>query len=125
MTIDLPADLAESLLDLAARQGRDVSVLVEEVVRDYVEAAQITDLTSAEVAEAQLALLGDLKGIPDWKDGSDPEQLAGGELTANTGGAAILQRVEALKKRFGGGFDFEPARLEFKPRDPFAEEIPE
>jgi predicted transcriptional regulator len=120
MTIELPADIEESLRDLAARQGRDLRVLVEEAVRDYVEAVHITDLTSAEVAEAQLALLGDLEGIPDWKDDRDPERLAGGERTASTGGAAILQRVEALKERFGGGFDFEPARLNFKPEDPFA-----
>ncbi|HEV7667366.1 MAG TPA: ribbon-helix-helix protein, CopG family [Thermoanaerobaculia bacterium] len=119
MTIELPADIEESLRDLAARQGRDISVLVEEVVREYVEAAQITDLTSAEVAETQLALLSELKGIPEWKDGSDSERLGGSEQVANAGGAAVLRRVEALKERFGGGFDFEPTPLAFKPAEPF------
>ncbi len=112
MTIDLPADIEESMRDLAARQGRDVLVLVEEVVRDYVEAAQITGLTGAEVGETQLELIGELKGILEWKDGGDPEQPAGGVQDENAGGAAILQRVEALKERFGGGFDFAPGRLD-------------
>lgn len=120
MTIDLPADIEESLRDLAARQGRDVRVLVEEAVRDYVEAAHITDLTSAGVGETQIALLGELKGIPDWKDNGNSDRPEVDEQTTEVGGAAILRRVEALKERFGGGFDFEPARLDFKPEEPFA-----
>ncbi len=48
------------------------------------------------------------------------ERLAGADRTASTGGAAILRRVEALKERFGGGFDFDPPRLDFKPAEPFA-----
>ena len=35
------------------------------------------------------------------------------------GGAAFLDRVEALKQRHGGGGDFAPRRLEVKPIDPF------
>ncbi|MEP7013338.1 MAG: hypothetical protein ABJC13_23710 [Acidobacteriota bacterium] len=119
MTIELPEAVEESLRELAARQSRDIPFLVKEAVRDYVEAARITDLTSAEVAEAQLALLGDLKGISERKDGSDLERLAV-EREPNSGGAAILRRVEALNERFGGGFAFEPARLDFKPAEPFA-----
>jgi len=91
MTINLPADIEEGLRDLATRQGRKVSLLVQEAVRDYVEAANITDLTSAEVGEVQLALLGELVGVPEWKDGSDSERLAGSEA-ANAGGAAVLRR---------------------------------
>jgi hypothetical protein len=38
------------------------------------------------------------------------------------GGAAFLGRVEALKQRHGGGVDdFEPARLDFIPAEPFAQ----
>ncbi len=48
------------------------------------------------------------------------ERLAGSEKAANSGGAAIMRRVEALKQRFGGGFDFDPPRLDFKPAEPFA-----
>ncbi len=79
MTIEISAYIEESLRDLADRQGRDMHDLVEEALRDYVEAAHITDPTSAEVAETQLALLGELKGIPEWKDDGDSKQLAGGE----------------------------------------------
>jgi hypothetical protein len=71
MTIDLPADIEESLRDIAAQQGRDIGVLVGEVLQDYIEAAHITDFTSAEVGETQLALIGELKGIPEWKDGGE------------------------------------------------------
>ena len=49
----------------------------------------------------------------------DYERLAAGEQV-RTGGAAFLQRVEALKQRYGGGVDFEPARLDLMPYEPFA-----
>ncbi len=68
MTIELAASVEEQLQDLASRQGRNIDVLVEEAVRDYLEAAAITDLDPAEVAEAQVALLGELAEIPAWKD---------------------------------------------------------
>jgi len=42
----------------------------------------------------------------------DYERLAAGLEAPKVGGAAFLQRVEALKQRHGGGVDdFEPARL--------------
>ena len=44
----------------------------------------------------------------------DYERLAAGRQAPKLGGAAFLQRVEALKQRHGGG-DFEPARLDFVP----------
>lgn len=68
MTVELAAGVEEQLRDLASRQGRNIVVLVEEAVRDYLEAAAITDLDPAEVAEAQVALLGELDEIPAWKD---------------------------------------------------------
>jgi AbrB family looped-hinge helix DNA binding protein len=33
------------------------------------EVAAITDLDASEVAETQMALMGELDGIPEWKDG--------------------------------------------------------
>jgi len=68
MTIELAASVEEQLRDLASKQDRNIDVLVEEAVRDYLEAAAITDLDPAEVAEAQVALLGELDEIPAWKD---------------------------------------------------------
>lgn len=51
----------------------------------------------------------------------DYERLTAGQQSQNAGGAVFLQRVEALKQRYGGGVgDFEPARLDFTPVDPFA-----
>jgi predicted transcriptional regulator len=71
MTIELPPSMEEQLRDLAGRQGRDICVLVEEAVREYLEAAAITDLDSAEVAEAQVALVGELCEVPEWKGGRE------------------------------------------------------
>lgn len=67
VSIELPGSVEEQLRTLAARQGRDVRALVEEAIRQYLEAAAITDLEANEVAEAQTALLGELPRVPDWK----------------------------------------------------------
>ena len=49
----------------------------------------------------------------------DYERLKAGQQSQRIGGAELLQRIETLKQRFGGGVnDFEPARLDFKPVDP-------
>jgi prevent-host-death family protein len=51
----------------------------------------------------------------------DYERLTADRRTSKAGGAAFLQRVDALKQRHGGGVsDFEPARLDFVPAEPFA-----
>jgi prevent-host-death family protein len=50
----------------------------------------------------------------------DYERLSADQQASKAGGAAFLQRVEALKQRYGGGVDdFEPARLDFVPSEPF------
>jgi len=69
MSIELPATVEKELRDLAVTQRRDPHELVEEAVRLYLEAAAITDLTVEEVGETQLALAGELRGLPEWKDG--------------------------------------------------------
>jgi predicted transcriptional regulator len=71
MTIELTGYVEEQLRDLAGKQGRDVSMLVEEAVQDYLDAAAITDLDSSEIAETQVALLGELRGIPGWNGGDE------------------------------------------------------
>ena len=49
----------------------------------------------------------------------DHECLTAGK-PESSGGAAFLQRIEALKQRLGGGVDdFEPARFAFEPAEPF------
>ncbi|HEY0513707.1 MAG TPA: hypothetical protein VGH73_17490 [Thermoanaerobaculia bacterium] len=71
MTIELKGSVEEQLRDLAVRQGRDIGALVEEAVQGYLEAASITDLGDSEVAETQVALLGELRGVPGWTDGRE------------------------------------------------------
>ncbi|MEE8585943.1 MAG: hypothetical protein V3T83_13940 [Acidobacteriota bacterium] len=41
----------------------------EEAVRQYLEAAAITDVDASEVAEAQAALLAELPHVTAWKAG--------------------------------------------------------
>jgi prevent-host-death family protein len=51
----------------------------------------------------------------------DYERLMAGQRTGEAGGAALLRQIEALKQRHGGGVDdFEPARLDLVPAQPFA-----
>ncbi len=69
MTVELTGATEAQLRDLAAKQGRSVGVLVDEAVRAYLEIAAITDLESAEVAEAQEAMLGEIGALSEWKDG--------------------------------------------------------
>ena len=67
MSIELPGSVEEQLRNLAAKQGRDVCALVEEAIRQYLETAAITDLESAQVAETQTKLLGELPQVANWK----------------------------------------------------------
>ncbi len=67
MSIELPIGVEEQLRILAATQGRNVVALVEEAVRQYIEAAAITDVEADEVANAQAALIAELPNISDWK----------------------------------------------------------
>jgi len=51
----------------------------------------------------------------------DYERLAADRQVPRARGAEFLQRIEAAKQRHGGGVsDFEPARLDFVPAEPFA-----
>lgn len=51
----------------------------------------------------------------------DYERLTAGQQSQRTGGAELLRRIEILKQRYSGGVDdFEPARLDLAPVDPFA-----
>lgn len=59
--------------------------------------------------------------MPSRKTRQKTRRLTVGQQPSRAGGATFLQRIEALKLRYDGGVeDFEPARLEFVPVDPFA-----
>lgn len=70
MTIELSATIERELRDLAMIQGRDVSEIVEEAVRQYLATSAITDLDSSKIAETQAMLIGELRDIPEWKHGA-------------------------------------------------------
>jgi hypothetical protein len=53
MTIDLPSIVEGQLRDLAKRQNRDIAELIEDAVRQYLEAAAITDVDPNQVAETR------------------------------------------------------------------------
>ena len=67
MTIDLPSVVEEQLRDLAKKQNRDIAELIEDAIRQYLEAAAITDLDPNQVAETQAKLLSELPPIPSGK----------------------------------------------------------
>ena len=69
MSIELPGSVEDQLRNLAAKQGRDVRALVEEAIRQYLEATAITDVDANEVPETQAALLAELPRVSDWKAG--------------------------------------------------------
>lgn len=69
MLIEVAGNIEEQLRDLAFKQGKEVSVLVKDAIREYLEAMAITDLDAADVAAAQVALAGELRGIAAWKGG--------------------------------------------------------
>jgi predicted transcriptional regulator len=67
MTIDLPSVVEEQLRDLAKRQNRDIAELIEDAVRQHLEAAAITDVNPNQVTETQAELLSELPGIAKWE----------------------------------------------------------
>jgi predicted transcriptional regulator len=67
MSIDLPRVVEQQLRDLAKRQNRDITELIEDAVRQYLEAAAITDVDSNQVAETQAELLSELPPIAKWE----------------------------------------------------------
>ena len=67
MTVELPAGVEKELRNLAEVRSREVPELVEEAIRQYLEAESITDVSAADVAEAQIRMTGELRDISEWK----------------------------------------------------------
>jgi predicted transcriptional regulator len=66
MTVHLSDNLVASLQKLADVQGRDLSLIVDEAVREYLVASSITDLTPEQVAETQLRLTPELERLDPY-----------------------------------------------------------
>ncbi len=66
MTIDLSRQLEDRLRHLALEQGRDLSAIIEDVLRRYLDDAAITDVTPAELAATQEKLVAELNWEP-WE----------------------------------------------------------
>ena len=66
MTVHLSDNLVASLQKLADVQGRDLSLIVDEAVREYLVASSITDLTPEQVAEKQLRLTPELERLDPY-----------------------------------------------------------
>ena len=67
MTIDLPSVVEAQLRDLARKQNRDIAELIQDAIRQYLEAAAITDLDPNQVAETQTKLVSELPPISKWE----------------------------------------------------------
>jgi predicted transcriptional regulator len=67
VTIDLPSVVEKQLRDLAKKQNRDITELIEDAIRQYLEAAAITDVNPNQVAETQAKLLSELPSIAKWE----------------------------------------------------------
>ena len=67
MTIDLPNVVEEQLRDLAKRQNRDIAELIEDAVRQYLEAAASTDIDPNQIAETQAKLLSEFPPVSKWE----------------------------------------------------------
>lgn len=78
MTIELPSSLEAQLQDLAQKEGRNIGILVEEAVRQYLEAMAITDLGPDDIAEVQVALASELPSISACSVRGEPRQYPHG-----------------------------------------------
>jgi hypothetical protein len=56
VTLNLSSAIEAQLRTLASQQGRDVQSLAEEAIRQYLDAANITDLTTDQIRDFQMQL---------------------------------------------------------------------
>ena len=66
MTVHLSGSLEGELERLARLRGKGVEALVEEAVRQYIEAAAITDVSPEDLAQTQAAMAGELEALSAW-----------------------------------------------------------
>ncbi len=66
MVIQISPCLENELRRVASQRDRALDDIVEEAVRQYLDAAAITDLTPEDITATQEALLGELDEPPEW-----------------------------------------------------------
>ena len=66
MTVHLSGSLEGELERLARLRGQGVEALVEEAVRQYLDAAAITDVSPEDLAQTQSAMAGELEAWSAW-----------------------------------------------------------
>lgn len=73
MTIHVSTFLEDALRRLAGSRGQDVDALVEEAIRQYLDAAAVTDVAPSEIASTQAALMGELGKVSGWPAWQEPD----------------------------------------------------
>ncbi len=63
MTVNLSSDAEEGLERLAIQEGRSVSQIIDEVLRQFVLSAAVTDVDASDVAGTQMRLITELTDI--------------------------------------------------------------
>ena len=66
MTFHLSGALEGELERLAVLRGLGVEALVEEAVRQYLDAAAIADVSPEDLAQTQAAMAGELEALSAW-----------------------------------------------------------
>lgn len=66
MTVHLDPQLADALIHFAENLGTDIDSLINDVMRNYLEMIKLREVSSDDLAAAQLAMLPELDGFhPD------------------------------------------------------------
>lgn len=64
MVIRLPQNIEDQLQMLADSRGRPIDALVEEAIRQFLDASAITDVTAEDVGQTQMRLANEFKDTP-------------------------------------------------------------
>lgn len=68
MVIHLSTCLEDELRRIASLRRRALDEIMEEAVRQYLDALSITDVSPEEVSATQSALAGELEKMPKWSE---------------------------------------------------------
>jgi predicted transcriptional regulator len=72
MTVHLSDCLEDELRRLASLRGQGVDAIVEEAVRQYLDAMAVTDVTDADLAATQIKLVEEMPEQERWPEGGGP-----------------------------------------------------